>query len=265
LSEISIVIRNKNEAKNLESTLCILDKLYRNEFKEVILVDNKSTDNSIEVAKKFKCKIVSIDEFSYGKATNVGIAAASTKYVLLLSSHAIPVGSSFFKNTIVALQDKKSVAGIRYINSFENYLRAIKNDFIVNDPLKYGLMTACAIVNKEVWKEHRFNEDLVFSEDKEWSNRVVQNGYQILDLNETFYYFINRDKKSSLIRLKNETISYYQLHNKRFPSLLVLIGSFFKKIIVSNTKVYLSTLVNDVLVFRMKLKVYNMLNKNGNN
>ena len=114
-------------------------------------------------------------------------------------------------------------------------------------------------------KDYKFDENLVFSEDKDWSARVVQSGYQILDLNETFFYFINRNKKSALNRYKNETISEYQLHNKIFPSLFRIIGSFLKKIFISNTKTYLSTLVHDVSVLNMKFKIYNTLKKYGQN
>jgi rhamnosyltransferase len=199
---ISIVIRNKNEAKALEDILNILTRLYKDDFEEIIIVDNNSTDNSIEVALKFNCKIVNISNFSYGRATNIGIDAAKSQYVLLLSSHAIPVGNNFLKNTIIEIKKNNSLAGIRYINSFENYKRSLQNNFEVREPLDFGLMTACALVNKEVWVNNKFNEELVANEDKEWSQRVVNNGFKILDFNETYFYFIKRNSQASLKRYK---------------------------------------------------------------
>ena len=92
---ISIVIRNKNEGVALESTLNILRKLYIEDIDEIIVVDNNSTDKSIEIAKKFKCKIIMIENFTYGKAINLGIENTKNDLVLLLSSHAIPIGNSF--------------------------------------------------------------------------------------------------------------------------------------------------------------------------
>ena len=177
---ISIVIRNKNEAKALENILSILTKIYAEDYSEIIIVDNYSTDESVSIAEKYKCKVVYIKDFSYGRATNLGIEAAKSDYVLLLSSHAIPVGKSFFKNSISALNTAKKAAGIRYINSMENYKRAVENNFIVSEPLRNGLMTACALVNKKVWEQFKFDEQLSAIEDKEWSERVVNNGFEIL-------------------------------------------------------------------------------------
>ena len=48
---VSIVIRTKNEEKWIESCLkSVFNQNYKN-F-EVILVDNKSTDNTVKIAKK---------------------------------------------------------------------------------------------------------------------------------------------------------------------------------------------------------------------
>lgn len=256
---ISIVIRNRNEAKALDNILSIITSLYSGDYDEIIIVDNNSTDNSIEVANKYKCKVINIQNFTYGKATNLGIETALSKYVLLLSSHAVPIGKSFFKNTIEVLMNTEKVGGIRYINSIENYNRALKNNFKVIEPLKFGLMTGCALVNKEVWELNKFNEELPFSEDKEWSQRVFNKGFQILDLNETFFYFIKRDSKSNLLRFKNETISEYLLHKKKYPSIFSIYASFLKKIIFINTKNYFKSILSDILILKAKIQIYRIL------
>ncbi|WP_281310627.1 glycosyltransferase family 2 protein [Flavobacterium flavigenum] len=258
---ISIVIRNKNEAKALENVLSILTKVYPDDYSEIILVDNYSTDDSVSIAEKYKCKVVYIKDFSYGGATNVGIETAKSDYVLLLSSHAIPIGKCFFKNTLYALENRENVAGIRYINSIENYKRAIENDFKVIEPLKYGLMTGCALVNRDVWMQFKFDEKLPFSEDKEWSERVVNNGFEILDLNETFFYFIKRSQKSNILRYKNETISEYLLHKKKHQSVVVIVANFFKKIIFINTKNYFKTVIHDILILKTRMDIYRELKK----
>ena len=260
---ISVVIRNKNEASYLKRILPILTKLYADDIDEIVVVDNNSTDDSIEVSLKYNCKIVSIDYFTYGRAINIGIKATKNEYVLLLSSHAIPIGRSFFKNTMNFIQDKKDFAGLRYINSIENYERALANDFIVKEPLNFGLMAACCIISKAVFNLHLFNEDLVFSEDKEWSQRVGNAGYSIYEIDETFFYFIERNKKSVINRFKNETISECQLQGKKFSSKMNIIASFLKKIIITNTKNYFSTLLNDIIILKTKFEIIKKLKNNG--
>lgn len=258
---ISIVIRNKNEAKALENILFIITNVYSGDYAEIIIVDNYSTDNSVEIALKYNCKVVNLKDFTYGRAINVGIEAATTKYVLLLSAHAIPVGKSFFKNTVAAVADNENVAGIRYINSIENYKRAVKNNFKVLEPLDCGLMAACALINKEVWEQFKFNEELVAIEDKEWSERVVKNGFQIIDLNETYFYFIKRSLKGNIARYKNETIAAHLIRKKEFLSTTVIWGSFLKNIVFANTKKYFESMNHEFLLVKAKMEIRKELKK----
>ena len=242
----SIVIRNKNEASHLEKVLSILKQMYSSDFDDIIIVDNKSTDNSLAIAKKYNCKIVHIDQFSYGKAINFGIQAAKNNYILLLSAHAVPIGQSFFKNSLSLLNSKKNIAGLRYINSYANYERSLNNDFLITQPLKYGLMAACCVVVKDVWENHRFDEDLPFSEDKEWSNRVVIKGFNIYDINETFYYFIKRNQKAELVRFKNETYAAYKLKVEQKPSIVNVIVDLFKRLFYLNPKIFIQSSLLDI-------------------
>ncbi|WP_459926100.1 glycosyltransferase family 2 protein [Flavobacterium covae] len=259
---ISIVIRNKNEAKLLERTLKILTKFYNDDIDEIILVDNYSNDNSVEIAKKYNCKIIFIDKFTYGKAINMGIKSAKNNIILLLSAHVIPMGNSFFKNSFSFIQNKKNWAGVRFINSAKNFERALEFNFEVRQPLDFGLMAACCLVSKEVWEKVKFDESLVFSEDKEWSNRVTKLGYSIYDINETFFYDIKRNEKSQLERLKNETLAHFQLHTElKFPNKLKILLSFVKKIVISNTVSYFKTLKRDFMILKIKFKIVNQLNK----
>lgn len=260
-SRISVVIRNKNEAEALEKVLHILNKLYSSDLQEIIIVDNNSSDNSIEVAKRYGCKIVNISNFTYGRATNYGMEASGSDYVLLLSSHAIPVGRSFFKNTFLALDKNDKIAGVRYINSFENYERAIKNDFLVKNPLENGLMAACCIINKKVWEKIKFDEELLAIEDKDWSQRVIEGGYSILDLNETFFYFMNRSFKANLYRYKIESISTFRLRKKPFPTPLKSFLFFIKKIFITNIIQYFQNCRKAYLGFKTNLEIYQSLRK----
>ena len=54
--KISIIIVNYNNAKYLKKSLeSTLDQSYKN--KEIIVIDDMSNDNSLEVLKKYKKKI----------------------------------------------------------------------------------------------------------------------------------------------------------------------------------------------------------------
>lgn len=262
---VSIVIRNKNEATALQKVLRILHSQYRNDFAEIVIVDNNSTDNSLQIAQNYGCKIVSITNFSYGRATNLGIQNASANYVLLLSAHAIPVGNSFFKDSLAIMRANANVAGLRYINSLDNYTRAIENDFVINNPIQFGLMTACAMINKTVWQQVKFDEEMVFSEDKDWSKRVVDAGFQLNDINQTFFYFAKPTPKGLINRYKNETIAHYQLKNQIGPSKGKIVLSFFKKIMLTNVLTFFTTLKRDITMLKTKFEIRNRLQSYAKN
>jgi len=258
---ISVVIRNKNEGAILEKILKLLRSVYAEDISEIVVVDNLSTDNSVAIAKQHNCKLVIIENFSYGRAINMGIEAATEPYVLLLSAHAVPVGNSFFKNTKTVLQQDSNIAGLRYINSFQNYWRASQENYEVADGLRYGLMAACAIVNKGVWEKVPFDEALTFSEDKVWSAYVIKQGYKIKDINETFFYSIQRGTKGNLKRWENETLADYIIHKKKFPGSARIIGAYFKKSLVNNPANAFKEIYRDLKVlsakFRLKKKINN--------
>jgi len=260
---ISIVIRNKNEAKALAHVLSILTSLYAKDIGEIILVDNKSTDNSVTIAKKYGCKIVTISHFTYGKATNLGIKEAKNKYILLLSAHAVPIGLSFFKSAITCFEDNSHVAGVRFVNSFENYIRAHQNNYNIKKPLTHGLMTACAMINKSVWEAHKFDETLLANEDKHWSKIVIDNGFVIKDVAETFFYFAERTEASTLKRHKQETIAYYQLHEKKYPSYFKIIVASIYKITIVNLKSFFQNILKEFKILKLKFQIKNTLNKTG--
>ena len=83
---VSIIIRTKNEEKWIESCLrSVFNQNYKN-F-EVILVDNKSADNTVKIAKKYKIKVIedcahAIESKYYGKHVgNFGYTGCFSFYV----------------------------------------------------------------------------------------------------------------------------------------------------------------------------------------
>lgn len=259
---ISVVIRNKNEGVILEKILKLLRSVYADDISEIIVVDNLSTDNSLAVAAQYNCTCVTIENFTYGRAINMGIAAANEPYVLLLSAHAVPVGNSFFKNTKEMLKQDLSIAGLRYINSFQNYWRAAKDNYEVKDGLRHGLMAACAIVNTSVWEKIPFDESLSFSEDKVWSADVMRQGFKIKDINETFFYSIRRDATGNLNRWENETLADHIIHKKKFPGSARILGGYLKKSLLQNPSNALKEMRRDLNVLKAKFRIKNKINKN---
>ncbi len=96
--KVSVIVVNWNTKDLIKDCL---DSMINDEWLmtngEVIVVDNNSSDNSVEFVRKFKVqnskfKIILIenkDNLGFAKANNQGIEAAKGEYVLLLNSDTI--------------------------------------------------------------------------------------------------------------------------------------------------------------------------------
>ena len=110
----SIIVRTKNEDRWIGQCLSAIEKQsYEN--KEVILVDNNSTDETINIASSFKdVKIVKYSPkgiFKPGESINLGIKASTGDYIVIISGHCIPTNKKWLSNLLRNLKDK-NIAGV---------------------------------------------------------------------------------------------------------------------------------------------------------
>src|SRR5882757_5670530 len=107
---VSAVIRAYNEGKNIGRLLKGFDQ-QTVKLHEIILVDSGSTDDTVAIAEAAGCTIVHIakNEFSFGRALNMGCAAAGGDILLFASAHVYPVYDTYVEH-IVSAFDRKGVA-----------------------------------------------------------------------------------------------------------------------------------------------------------
>ncbi|SFB21148.1 Glycosyltransferase, GT2 family [Flavobacterium swingsii] len=215
MNKISVVIRNKNEAKSIEFLLTVLNKFYKNDIDEIIVIDNCSTDNSKEIAIQNSAKFITVEKFSYGSSANLAMEISKNEIVVLMSAHVFPVSHDFFKLILDKFKNSSNqLAGLRclhYSSDYKLYLNGISVKENLNG---CGLMFACSAINKNVWKDQKFLDNIITNEDKEWTKRVVNKGYDIQFVPSIFCYDIKRNSKQNFFRFKNETIIQYQLWGK---------------------------------------------------
>ena len=106
---VSIIIRNKNDSRWLK---ILFKELFNQTYKnfEIVLCDNCSSDNSIQIAKKYKIKkIVQIKKYLPGYAINQGIKKSAGEYIAILSSHCIPSDNKWLENYVAYMEKNKSI------------------------------------------------------------------------------------------------------------------------------------------------------------
>jgi rhamnosyltransferase len=113
---LSVVIRVRNEAKSLKQVLEALAAQQCSFKWEIIIVDNESEDETVELCRAHKALIIHIrrDAFTYGRALNLGISKVLGKLVLLCSAHSVPGGPYFFESAVAPFVDPE-VAAVRCI------------------------------------------------------------------------------------------------------------------------------------------------------
>src|SRR3989344_7603864 len=108
MNKVSVIIPNWNGFDLLKDCLTSLRRQTFINF-EVVVVDNNSTDNSIEFIKNNfpKTKIIKLNKnYGFARATNEGVRASKSPYVVFLNNDT-SVDKNFLKE-LVSTADKNS-------------------------------------------------------------------------------------------------------------------------------------------------------------
>jgi rhamnosyltransferase len=187
--EVSIVIRTLNEAEWLGDALAaVAGQEMDDRSVEVIIVDSGSTDATLEIAKKFGARIVTINkaEFTFGRSLNVGCEAARGRIIAIISGHCIPASKKWLSNLIAPL----GADGIVYTygkqvgheRSKYSEHRLFKKYFpdASNLPQKgFFCNNANSAILRDTWADNKFDEELTGLEDMEIGKRLVNFGQKI--------------------------------------------------------------------------------------
>ncbi|HED08509.1 MAG TPA: glycosyltransferase [Ignavibacteria bacterium] len=86
--DLSVIIVNYNVKDFLQSLLLSLDKALKNITHEIIIIDNASTDGSVELIRNNFPQVTLIDNkenLGFSKANNLGLKISKGKYLLLIN------------------------------------------------------------------------------------------------------------------------------------------------------------------------------------
>jgi glycosyltransferase involved in cell wall biosynthesis len=177
---ISIVVRTFNSSRTLGH---VLEKLILQDADELIIVDSGSTDSTLALAQAHGAHIICVNPpFNYSESLNRGFAAASNEWVLALSSHTIPLDTTFLTvirefatsapMDIVVGFGSRVLAAPRFASKTPfGFKRMPKTDF------QWGAGNTLAVYRKQAWSKHLFRTDLKTAEDLEWFLWAIREGY----------------------------------------------------------------------------------------
>jgi len=213
-NKISVVIRNKNEAEDLEFLLFNLTNRYIDSIDEIIVVDNESTDDSQKITEKYGARFETIKNFSYGGSANFAAEKAKGDIIVIFSAHSYPVSPEFFDVINEKFHFNERLAGVRCLHTPNDYRNYILNIDAEKDPNKSGLIFTGSAFRKKVWEKIPFNDKVPTFEDKDWTKRVLKNGYQIEFAPVVFAYKVSRTKAQAYFRRTNDLLGNYQIWHR---------------------------------------------------
>jgi rhamnosyltransferase len=202
---ISIIIPTKNAGPEFWDTLVAIRKQTRES--EVVVIDSGSSDDTLELARQFGARTISIapESFNHGETRNLGIRHGTGQLCIMLVQDAVPIGETWLETLIAPFSDENVVGvtgrhvprpdsdlvgrwQVEYRNeflgekmrvqqmeswdafltlSFEERLRVVSFDNV------------CSALRRDFWEKCPF-QPLPFAEDLDWGVRAMAAGYRLV-------------------------------------------------------------------------------------
>lgn len=242
--KLSIITLTYNK---LNFTKKYIESLYKyTKNFELIIVDNGSTDGTIEYLKTVPNikLILNKENLGYSKGNNQGIEVATGEFIGFLNNDIL-LYPNWFKE-IENIFAKESLAGFvspRQINPhFENtnensYIKYFQNKFKYK--LEYeknfdACEFACVITKREVLnKIGVFDENYTpaFFEDNDFKYRAIESGFGVYVANNVCFYHFGSITSKKLDKNLNKNRNYYY---SKFPFAEYLSTSAEEKVVYKN-------------------------------
>lgn len=175
---VSVIIPTYNSSKYLVKCLTSLKRQTYRQL-ELIVVDDGSTDRTLEIAKSFDCTVV--NTFGHGRAAakNKGIIVSNGQFLFFIDSD-MELTSNVIKDCVHLIQHNRLVAGIivpelSIGDSFWSKVRDFERSFYAESPIESARFFSSTIV-KSVGG---FEENLVFYEESTLPFKIQKRGHNV--------------------------------------------------------------------------------------
>jgi rhamnosyltransferase len=198
---ISIVIPVKNGGADLARCLeAISTQTVADEEVEIVIVDSGSTDDSLAIAAAHNAVVKEIpaSEFTHGASRNIGAGLAQGELLVFISQDAFATDNSWLTRLTAPLRSDVTVGGVygrQLPHAGARPPEAYFLDFLYGPNARRQQAAGVSELSMEttlfsnvnaampraLWERFPFVEDIIMSEDQDWSRRILLEGYAIVD------------------------------------------------------------------------------------
>lgn len=213
MEKVSVIVCTFNSEMNIKE---VLESIKKNNPLEIILVDGKSTDNTIKIAMNYCDLILSDDRNGLAEARNIGISKAQGEYIFFVGSdNVLPEGT--IDNLLSFARRNKLVcvgAMQRVINGKNKYFQKSLN-FRFKLRFIPGITTVVgtpSLYRGEILREFQFNNKMSYSDDAEQGSRLTDARYKIGYSDFIVYEIGTTSLRYILNKWKNYGRSDYEIY-----------------------------------------------------
>lgn len=175
---VSIVIRCRNEARHLGPVLDAVRAQAGAPPAEILALDSGSTDGTLDVLARHAVRVEHIpaDDFTFGRALNLGARLARGALLVHLSAHCRPLGTDWLARLVAPFADPAVVAAfgrqvpIPGVNPIEAI--AMTRNFPAAGPARVLFSNANGAVRRAAVLARPWDEEIPAAEDHLWAADV---------------------------------------------------------------------------------------------
>lgn len=204
---LSALIVARNEENNIRE--CLRSLSYSD---EIVLILDRTTDKTYDIAKKFNCKIYTGNWKSEGKRRNFGISKCTYDWI-------IEIDADERANKILLKEAKSKISSLP--KNLEGYFLVPFDNFIGQKKVRYGWGASWGVSAKPC---------LFHKNSKKWGDQIIHPkinlGNKLGYLNNRIEHFVDTNISDMILRLDRYTsakASEIRNSNKKIPPLWITV------------------------------------------
>ena len=194
--QLGVVVIARNEARHIGACLdAIIKAVSPYPGTPIIIVDSCSSDNTVDIALQYP---VSVCRYSAVRPTAaagraIGFKQLQSEYVLFIDGDCC-IEENWLEKGIEAMNDNDDAAVV--YGSRREVFESVQPDFQSSGPKpqEYSLGGNALYRSKALLTVGGFNPNIIAYEDNEILGRILANGYQAIQTNETMFTHYTKPK-----------------------------------------------------------------------